>query len=85
MEAIAAINQIVYGEDIPNKEKIVRLYAMAMLYYRREEGEEACRQIRLLVGEDASLALFYLTGFVQRRPDPDWNRLLPEAHHQFPE
>ena len=59
--------------DMAKSQKIVRLWAIIELNYPGEEGigQEASDRLRALIGNDAVIALFQITGFCLADPDKE--------------
>jgi hypothetical protein len=55
---------------------IVRLFAVAMVFYRGPVGDRACDELNAIMGKGRADALFYLCGFSRGTNDLDrWAEL----------
>jgi len=64
-----AVLRIVPRQE-PKSMEIVKLWALFQLHYRGKKGiaAEASRRLRALLGDDAFIALFQITGFCLGKP-----------------
>jgi hypothetical protein len=68
---------------ITGSQKLVRLFAVAMIDYRGPVGDLAWEKIREVTGEDYASALAFISGFVmgatKEMPNAErWRELVPE-------
>jgi len=84
-EGMAAIERAKRIAETSKQSAIVRLYAIAMVFYRHPVGERACKELHVLMGEETTSALFFLTGYADGGSGRDWDSLaaFPD-HHESP-
>ena len=75
MNPEAGLRAIEEAKALSVSAHVVRLFAVAMCYYRDPVGDLALDEIERLIGQDALTALSFLCGFAAGAGNKGWDRL----------